>query len=85
MGLLKTTRSATSLDIAAKRYGNMARYFAGINNSDPKSKSLENVLALRFLYLGRVRVLFYTKRDIEAGETMYFDYNGGKVFEEYPT
>ena len=38
----------------------------------------------RFNYKGRVRVLMYTSKGIQAGETLYLDYNGGQLH-EYPT
>jgi hypothetical protein len=39
---------------------------------------------MKFKYRGRVRVLFYAKKHIEAGETLYINYNAGG-FGEYPT
>ena len=40
--------------------------------------------SLRFSYKGRVRLLLYTCKPIQAGETLYFNYNGS-AFHEYPT
>jgi hypothetical protein len=39
---------------------------------------------MRFSYKGRVRILLHTIKPIQAGETLYFDYNGS-AFHEYPT
>jgi hypothetical protein len=39
---------------------------------------------MKFKYQGRARVLFYVKRNIQAGDTLFIDYNGGG-FDEYPT
>ena len=38
MDLLRTSRSSTSLVICPEKYGNLARFLSGINNSDAKSK-----------------------------------------------
>jgi hypothetical protein len=73
-----------SLDIVPHSFGNIGRFFSGINNNDRNSKKLINVKALRFSYKGRVRILFYTGKNIQAGDELYFDYNGG-IFHEYPT
>lgn len=39
---------------------------------------------MKFKYNGRARVLFYAKRNIQPGDTLFMDYNAGG-FEEYPT
>ena len=64
MVLLKTSRSATSIDVGSDRYGNVARFFSGINNYDANSKKLQNVGTIRFLYKGLIRIIFYSKRNI---------------------
>lgn len=80
--LLDTSHSKTSLDICPTHYGNLSKFMCGINNAHGKRKL--NVQSLRFLYHGNVRVVLFAKRIIKAGETLYFDYNGGGVY-EYPT
>jgi [histone H3]-lysine27 N-methyltransferase len=67
-------------------YGNISRFFLGINNDYKRhygSAKLENVKCMRFSYKGRVRLLLYTSKPIQAGETLYFNYNGSNY--EYPT
>ena len=43
-----------------------------------------NVRAVRFSYLGRIRIIFIAKKDIKKGETLFLNYNAG-TYEEYPT
>ena len=38
MDLLRTARSSTSLVICPDKFGNLARFLSGINNSDKKSR-----------------------------------------------
>ena len=40
--------------------------------------------AKKFSYKGRVRIIFYALKDIQAGDELFYDYNGG-LFHEYPT
>jgi hypothetical protein len=47
-----------------------------------------NVLARRFVILGRVRVLFFTSKNVGPNEFLQYDYNGGRKSENvsgYPT
>lgn len=65
--LVKTNRSAQSLDVVPEQYGNISRFFSGINNSCRRKWSkLENIKALRFSYRGKVHILLYTKKEIQA-------------------
>lgn len=53
-----------------ERYGNISRFFLGINNELKRKggyKTLENVKSLRFSYKGRVRLLLHTTKPIQAG------------------
>lgn len=43
MDLLRTTRSKTSLVICPEKYGNLARFLSGINNSEKGAKKKQNV------------------------------------------
>jgi hypothetical protein len=67
--LLRTPRSNSSLDVVPTRFGNISRFFSGINNSEKKRgfNSMENIKVIRFQYQSRIRLLFYTKRQIQAG------------------
>ena len=84
--LLRGPRAVESLDIVPKNYGNSSRFVAGLNNSVKRAvrTKLENIKSLRLSYKGRVRLLLHTIKPIQAGETLYFDYNGSP-FQEYPT
>lgn len=84
MDLLRTSRSQTSLVICPERYGNIARFFSGINNSDKKSYEKQNIQSIRYNIDGHARVLLFAKRNIKAGDMLYYDYNAGG-FGEYPT
>lgn len=44
MDLLRTTRSKTSLVICPEKYGNLARFLSGINNSEKGAKKKQNVI-----------------------------------------
>ena len=44
MDLLRTTRSKTSLVICPEKYGNLARFLSGINNSAKNAKKKQNVM-----------------------------------------
>jgi SET domain-containing protein len=74
--LIKNPRSALSLDIVPHDFGNIARFFSGINNQNKESRKLLNVAAKRFSYKGRVRIIFYALKNIQAGDELFFDYNG---------
>lgn len=82
--LLRTSHSRTSLDICPYRFANISKFLCGINNSHRGSHWLENVQTMKFKFEGRARVLFYAKRNIQPGDTLFIDYNAGG-FEEYPT
>jgi hypothetical protein len=82
--LIKNSRSSLSLDIVPHHFGNIARFFSGINNQNREGKKLLNVEAMRFSYQGRIRIIFYAKKNIQAGDELFFDYNGSP-FQEYPT
>ena len=82
--LIKNSSSSLSLDIVPFNFGNIARFFSGINNENKEGKKILNVEAMRFSYKGRVRIIFYAKKNIQAGDGLYFDYNGSP-FHEYPT
>ena len=84
MSLVRASRSSSSFDICPVLYGNISKFVSGINNRMRNWRYIENVLTLRFMFEGRVRLLFFAKRDIKAGETLYINYNGG-AFQEYPT
>lgn len=43
MDLLRTTRSKTSLVICPEKFGNLARFLSGINNSEKEAKKKQNV------------------------------------------
>lgn len=64
--------------------GNISRFFSGINNKKSESRKSLNIQAKKFSYRGRVRIIFYALKDIQAGDELLFDYNGG-LFHEYPT
>lgn len=82
--LLRTPHSKTSLDICPHKFGNISKFLCGINNKQRGSYMLENVQTMKFKYKGRARVLFFAKKNIRAGETLYINYNAGG-FVEYPT
>lgn len=67
--LIKCHRSIESLDIVPEKYGNISRFFSGINNNLKRSSwsRLENIKSLRFSYKGRVHLLLYTIKPIQAG------------------
>jgi integrase len=61
---------------------NLARFLNGINNTKRNSRK-ENVYSIRFQNNGFVRILLVTKRTVEKGEELQYDYNAGSY--EYPT
>jgi hypothetical protein len=77
--LLKNMRSSLSLDIVPNQFGNIGRFFLGINNTDKTAAKRINVATVRFVLDGKVRIAFYTKSNIQAGDLLYFDYNGSKM------
>jgi hypothetical protein len=82
--LIRNVSSKKSLDIVPEKYSNISRFFSGINNSEKNSRKLINITTIRFNYKGRVRIIFYASKNIQAGDILYFDYNGSP-FNEYPT
>lgn len=84
--LLRAASSSRSLEIVPSHYGNISRFFSEINNEKVRKgfSKRENIQAIKFAYQGRVRVLFYAKKPIQADEKLYFNYNGS-AFQEYPT
>lgn len=82
--LIRTPRSKTSLDICPNRFANISKFLCGINNSQRFGRLQENVQTMKFVYHGKARVLFYAKKNIQAGDILFIDYNGGG-FDEYPT
>lgn len=72
-------RSSLSLDIVPNHFSNIGRFFLGINNTDKKAQQHINVATVRFALDNRVRIAFYTKSNIQAGDVLYFDYNGSKL------
>lgn len=66
--LVRGPSSTSSLDIVPEKYGNISRFFSGINNSQKRCWSrLQNIKAMRFSYQGKVHILLYTIRPIQAG------------------
>jgi hypothetical protein len=74
--LIKSISSKKSLDIVPNKFSNISRFFSGINNADKNAKKLINIQTIRFNYKGRVRIIFYASKNIQAGDLLYFDYNG---------
>jgi SET domain-containing protein len=83
-GLLETGDSKTSLNVVPIRYANVSKYFLGINNSNIENYQKINVQSVLFSYKGRNRILYYTLRNVQKGEELYIDYNGG-LADLYPT
>lgn len=78
MTLLETNNATSTLVIIPEKQGNIAKYLSGINNQRKESKMRQqNVISQRFNIRGQARVLLITARKIEAGETLYYDYNEG--------
>lgn len=84
---------ATSLVIIPEKFGNVARYLSGINNSKKESKKkqvdargicdIQNVQSLRYVIDGAIHVFLVALRDIKEGELLMYDYNG--LEKNYPT
>jgi len=80
------------LVIFPDKIGNLGRFLSGVNNKkikkskNKRGKSSEpinhpNCHAQMFNINGSLHVLIYTIRDIEEGETLFYDYNAGKLDE----
>lgn len=93
MRVVKCRDSETSLVIIPEKFGNVARYLSGINNSKKESKKKQvkvmlmreeqNVQSLRYVIDGAIHVLLVAMKDIKEGELLMFDYNG--LDNNYPT
>jgi hypothetical protein len=77
MILLETGDPKTSLIIDPTRISNIARFLSGVNNRSLKSRRKANVRTRRFVVDGKSRVALFTSRQIEAGESLNYDYNAG--------
>lgn len=64
-----------SLVICPGECGNIARFLSGVNNYNPDKASSTNVRSARFRIRDEVRVILYARRNIAAGEILYYDYN----------
>jgi hypothetical protein len=85
MELLSTDSFATTLNIEPENFCNVARFFSGINNSIPTSKTKQqNMRSMRCQIDGKATVLLYTTKRVKMGDALRFDYNeAGK--DMYPT
>lgn len=84
MELIKSPSCADCLVIAPEKFGNIARFLSGINNTDSKSKKKQNVKSIKFSIDGSVHILLYACRTIKKGQLLYYDYNAGG-YGNYPT
>lgn len=84
MDLIRTPSSSTSLVICPERYGNLARFLSGINNSNVKLKKKQNVYSLRVNIDNSIRIFLLAAKNIKKGEVLYYDYNAGG-YNNYPT
>ena len=67
-----------SLDIVPMKFGNIGRFFNGINNSETESKTLkQNLKTMRVQLNNECKVLMYTCRKVRKNEKLLFDYNEG--------
>jgi GNAT superfamily N-acetyltransferase len=55
--------------------GNLAKYVSGINNLNGEE---ENVKSMKFILENKIRIILYAARNIQKGEILRYDYNGGK-------
>lgn len=79
MILLDTGDPKTSLIIDPTHVSNIARFFSGVNNRSLKSRRKANVRTRRFAIDGKSRVVLFTSRLIQAGESLNYDYNAGNM------
>lgn len=77
MVLLDTGDPETSLIIDPTSVGNIARFLSGVNNRSLMSKRKANVRTRRFFVDGKVHIVLFTSRQVEAGEILNYDYNAG--------
>ncbi len=78
MILLETGDPKTSLIIDPTKISNIARFLSGVNNRSLESRRKANVRTRRFALDGKSRVALFTSRNINAGESLNYDYNAGK-------
>ena len=67
----------TTLLIDPSKTGNTAQFFDEVNNSCKHSLHWANVSTRRFSLNGQCRVILYTRRNVEPGELLVYDYNAG--------
>ena len=68
------------LVIVPNPFCNLGRFISGINNFKKNSK--KNVESMKFRNEDNIHVVLYSKRKIEKGEILYYDYNNdGRKFE----
>ena len=86
MDLLRTGRSSSSLVVSPDHHANIARFFSGINNTDPGAKKCQNVKSIRFNVDGELRVFLFVSKHggLREGDALYYDYNGHSR-KGYPT
>lgn len=77
MILLDTGDPKTSLIIDPTNISNFARFLSGVNNKNLKSKRKANVRTRRFVLDGKARIVLFTSRQVQAGESLNYDYNAG--------
>ena len=59
-------------------YSNLGRFISGVNNSKHNNHQ-KNVESIKFRIGLQIHVVLYTKRKIDVGETLYYDYNNYKI------
>jgi integrase len=64
--------------------GNIARFISGVNNSRKEDASRVNVLSMKCNIDDNIHILLFACKTIEAGDVLYYDYNGGDL-QEYQT
>lgn len=84
MDLIRTPSSSTSLVICPEKYGNLARFLSGINNTNEQLKKKQNVYSLRVNIDNSIRIFLLAAKNIKKGEVLYYDYNAGG-YNGYPT
>ncbi|CAD6252734.1 unnamed protein product [Miscanthus lutarioriparius] len=76
MTLLLSANPSQNLVICPDKWGNISRFFSGINNHTPDGKKKKNVKCVRYNIDGESHVLLVACRDIACGDKLYYDYNG---------
>lgn len=77
MELVTSNDADTSMLIRPEKYTNIARFINGVNNQDSNACKKINVQSLRLMIDGRPRVILFTRRSINKGESLQYDYNAG--------